>query len=460
MQFSPGGVADKLPGIAQGPSVGPGGSLAAYARRTALSALHRKEGKHGSDRDQTRLGPPRDAARHGPRGGERRLRRGRLVRGLRGDDLDRPGRREADDRHRGCPNHESYCTGKPANKPTCDEEGLKGRRDRGHGPGPRRRRPRESDSLERSDWAAVLADAATVPAATATEGGTSSLDCEMGGIAYALNGVVFYSGAVGNKLLDPPCPQLDIYDDTAEWISFDCCSGHSSGTGGYHYHFPPSCLIAQANKEAPIAGGHSAQIGWAQDGFPIYGPLGPGGVEIRNCGASGAHATYCQDDCGGYEGELPDVDNYKYRYYITGKVNDLNSLPSYPKPDDLDLYFPFTIRCHRGVTLSSVSTFKNYVGSDGFTSAHAATPARRLLDAPGGPVLDGGSCTDYDFTEAVITPVDTAGDGGTTGETGAVTTESDAAATRAPRQFAVAGAAALVAAPHENPPLPKSPRGS
>ena len=26
----------------------------------------------------------------------------------------------------GCPNHESYCTGKPANKPTCDEEGLKG----------------------------------------------------------------------------------------------------------------------------------------------------------------------------------------------------------------------------------------------------------------------------------------------------------------------------------------------
>ena len=32
------GVADKLPGIAQGPSVGPGGSLAAYARRTALSS--------------------------------------------------------------------------------------------------------------------------------------------------------------------------------------------------------------------------------------------------------------------------------------------------------------------------------------------------------------------------------------------------------------------------------------
>ena len=139
--------------------------------------------------------------------------------------------------------------------------------------------------------------------------------------------------------------------------------------------------------------------------FHADGPLGPGGVEIRNCGASGAHPTYCQDKCGGYEGELAGVDNYKYRYYITGKVNDLNSLPSYPKPDDLDLYFPFTLRCHRGVTLSSVSTFKNYAGSDGFTSDHTAT----ALDGYTTPVavqcLDNKGYTDYGFTEAVITPV-------------------------------------------------------
>ena len=170
----------------------------------------------------------------------------------------------------GCPNHESYCTGKPANKPTCDEEGKKGSGTETTDQDLNVDVPADPKLLSASDWAAVLADAATVPAGSATETATtSSLDCEMGGIAYALNGVVFYSGAVGNKMNDPPCPQLDIYDETAEWISFDCCSGHSSGTGGYHYHFPPSCLIAQANKEAPIAGGHSAQIGWAQDGFPI-----------------------------------------------------------------------------------------------------------------------------------------------------------------------------------------------
>ena len=53
----------------------------------------------------------------------------------------------------------------------------------------------------------------------------------------------------------------------------------------YHYHFPPSCLLAQL---PPLEDGHSPQIGWSFDGFPIYGPLGPGGVEIRNCGATGA----------------------------------------------------------------------------------------------------------------------------------------------------------------------------
>jgi hypothetical protein len=343
----------------------------------------------------------------------------------------------------GCPNHESYCTGKPANKPTCDEEGLKGDETEATDQDLNVDVPANPKLLDADDWAAVLADAATLPDA--------ELDCEMGGIAYALNGVVFYSGAVGNKLNDPPCPQLDIDDATAEWISFDCCSGHSSGTGGYHYHFPPSCLIAQANKEAPIAGGHSAQIGWAQDGFPIYGPLGPGGVEIRNCGASGAHATYCQDKCGGYEGELPDIDNYKYRYYITGKVNDLNSLPSYPKPDDLDLYFPFTIRCHRGVIIKTLGAFKDYVGSDGFTSAHTATALAGYETPAGVQCLDNKGYADYGFTE--ITPVDTGGDvtedptnDRVAGASEGSLSESDAAATRAPRQFAVAGAAALAAA--------------
>ena len=96
----------------------------------------------------------------------------------------------------------------------------------------------------------------------------AELDCSMGAIAYALNGIGFYSGAVGYDA-DGNCPQLDVADPEAEWISFDCCTGHSDYDAAYHYHFPPSCLLAQANKAAPVSDGHSAQVGWAEDGFPI-----------------------------------------------------------------------------------------------------------------------------------------------------------------------------------------------
>ena len=128
-------------------------------------------------------------------------------------------------------------------------------------------------------------------------------------------------------------------------------------------------------------------------------------------------------------------------------------------PDSEELYYPYTIRCYRGCTMSSgISDFKSCIDgvgvTDGFTSAHTAT----ALDGYSTPLAvqcqDGNTYADYGFTEAVITPVDSADDvsedvsedGGAAGETGAVTTESDAAATRTPRQFTVAGAAALVAA--------------
>ena len=329
----------------------------------------------------------------------------------------------------GCPNHESYCTGKPGPAPTCKDEGQQGS---------------DTEAVEQDVSVDIPANPILKSSYTAKE-----LDCSMGAIAYALNGIGFYSGAVGYDA-DGNCPQLDVADPEAEWISFDCCTGHSDYDAAYHYHFPPSCLLAQANKAAPVSDGHSAQVGWAEDGFPIYGPLGPGGVEIRNCGTSGAHATYCQDECGGYEGELPGVDNYKYRYYITGKVGDLNTLPSTPMPDSEELYYPYTIRCYRGCTMSSgISAFKSCVGTDGFTSAHSPT----ALDGYSTPLAvqckDGNTYADYGFTEAVITPVDSADDVSedvSEGETGAVTTESDAAATRAPLQFAVAGAAVLAVA--------------
>ena len=148
----------------------------------------------------------------------------------------------------GCPNHESYCTGKPGPAPTCKDKGEQGS---------------DTEAVEQDVSVDVPANPILKSSYTAKE-----LDCSMGAIAYALNGIGFYSGAVGYDA-DGNCPQLDVADPEAEWISFDCCTGHSDYEAAYHYHFPPSCLLAQANKAAPVSDGHSAQVGWAEDGFPI-----------------------------------------------------------------------------------------------------------------------------------------------------------------------------------------------
>lgn len=51
-----------------------------------------------------------------------------------------------------------------------------------------------------------------------------------------------------------------------EGISFDNCLGHAAGNGEYHHHVSPSCLYdINANTC------HSPLIGYAFDGYPIYG---------------------------------------------------------------------------------------------------------------------------------------------------------------------------------------------
>ncbi|CAM9714886.1 unnamed protein product, partial [Sphacelaria rigidula] len=52
------------------------------------------------------------------------------------------------------------------------------------------------------------------------------------------------------------------------------------------------------------------------DGFPVYGHLGPEGTSMLSCGTDGAHETYCLDECNGYEGLHPEIDNFVYRYYL------------------------------------------------------------------------------------------------------------------------------------------------
>ena len=254
----------------------------------------------------------------------------------------------------GCPNHESYCTGKPGPAPTCKDKGEQG-----------------------SDTEAIQQDVnVDIPANPILKSSYTpgELDCSMGAIAYALNGIGFYSGAVGYDE-NGNCPQLDVADPEAEWISFDCCTGHSD----YEYaprHFPVVLRSQQGRAHQRRPRARSATV-------PYLGPLGPGGVEIRNCGTGSATTQDGRVVTRRLPGAVQD------RYYITGKVGDLNTLPSTPMPDSEELYYPYRSGAAAAAPYrASAASAPPITRAPTATSARRVEQARQLHRRPGGSVPD------------------------------------------------------------------------
>eukprot|EP00919_Chromeraceae_sp_WS-2016_P072403 GHVR01171250.1.p1 GENE.GHVR01171250.1~~GHVR01171250.1.p1 ORF type:complete len:375 (+),score=90.77 GHVR01171250.1:23-1126(+) len=153
-----------------------------------------------------------------------------------------------------------------------------------------------------------------------------------------------------------------------EYETFDLCGCHSSSRSNatYHCHGPPVCLLQQL--QASISNTtHSPQIGWASDGFPIYGPMGKNGVIMKSCSIQNLNigVDICSDECGGYYGLLPDVDIYKYRYYIQGEytldkqcINPFNLINN---KNDAQSYYPQTPICLKGCCDISTNCTNNNI---------------------------------------------------------------------------------------------------
>jgi len=115
-----------------------------------------------------------------------------------------------------------------------------------------------------------------------------------------------------------------------EGDSFDECGCHSTSEhDSYHCHIAPSCLLRQLNPNGySNTSAPSPQIGWAYDGFPVYGPRGPKGVLMKKCEfldtdsiVYDGNTALCTDECNGLHYDWAE-DSYIYRYYITGDYND------------------------------------------------------------------------------------------------------------------------------------------
>lgn len=205
------------------------------------------------------------------------------------------------------------------------------------------------------------------------------------GLAY--DGAAFYSCYGGTQY--GTCTNWDSDAVQHEGNTFNCVGGHASGANAgnvFHYHVPPTALLdslGQTQDSQVSSSAHSPQIGWAYDGFPVYGPNGENGNMMAKCGSSVATSSNCLDDCNGQLKEISSVDAYKYRYYTTGRISDGTTMPYTTTAgaayQTSEAYFPHVFLCFKGCCPSGMTCGYAQLPScdgsatDGFTSA--LTPA-------------------------------------------------------------------------------------
>lgn len=117
----------------------------------------------------------------------------------------------------------------------------------------------------------------------------------MGPIGTALNGVVFFNPFEAGGM-----NAVEGYNEV--WL--DSCCGHPQQTGVYHYHKYPSCVKSPFPDNGKR---HSPVIGFAFDGFPVYGPYESAGVMAKDLKGSQA-----LDVCNGHK----DAER-GYHYHVT-----------------------------------------------------------------------------------------------------------------------------------------------
>lgn len=138
-------------------------------------------------------------------------------------------------------------------------------------------------------------------------------------LGLAVNGVPIFDYTGGGEMSADDLLHHQTQHDTLLTHQLDVCGGHAGRGDDYHYHVKPVCMIEQMGNA-----GDSAIIGWAFDGFPIYGDNNPDGSAI---------AMDVLDVCNGQADET-----FGYRYHtsaeapyivqcLMGEVADLRDLP-------------------------------------------------------------------------------------------------------------------------------------
>lgn len=129
--------------------------------------------------------------------------------------------------------------------------------------------------------------------------------CAPGAIGFLTTGIVLFSA------IDAPG------DDAPAHEMQDHCQGHPKVGGVYHYHNLSSCAVDKRQTD-----GHSSLVGYALDGFGIFGLFDKGGRELSSADL---------DECHGHSHAVMWDGHPKVMYHYHATKD-----------------FPYTVGCMRG----------------------------------------------------------------------------------------------------------------
>lgn len=125
----------------------------------------------------------------------------------------------------------------------------------------------------------------------------------LGPIGIMLTGSVFFNA------LDAEGRDAGAHEEQ------DSCQGHPDGSNEYHYHLMTSCISDPGT-------GHSALLGYAMDGFGIYGPRDDSGKAVTDADLDECHG---HTEAVTWDGQTVTM----YHYHATAE-------------------YPYTVGCFRG----------------------------------------------------------------------------------------------------------------
>ena len=137
----------------------------------------------------------------------------------------------------------------------------------------------------------------------------------LGSIGVMISGAVLYNPFEGDGKTVAMANNFTITNSAGITASFvDKCTGHPTpGQGAYHYHGLPSCVTVKVDKVSKP----SHIIGFALDGFPIYGDRDNKGKQVT---------AKNLDQCNGINSATPEFPKGIYHYVLLSTLDARSSI--------------------------------------------------------------------------------------------------------------------------------------